>query len=126
MSISHPLIAKLFWNANKRVVAKHKKKAMENPGLVGPMGEKLVTDVDPLSDTLVWRIDSSSSFEVEMGEGVKKRRNSSFEAASKMYKRAKKHIVALIEVHRTTTSMREFRSDTAIIFLTEGIDKYHA
>lgn len=98
---------------------------MERPGLVGPMGEKLVTDVDPLSGTIMWRIDSNLSFEVKVGERWKKRRSSSFEAASKMYKRVKKHFVAFIEVHPTTTSMRGSRSGTAIISLTEHNDKHH-
>ena len=94
---------------------KHREKAMERPGLIGPMGERLVTDVDPFSGTIVWRIDSNSSLEVEVDERVKKRRGSSFEAASKMYNRVKKHFVAFIEVHPATTSMRGSRIDSAII-----------
>lgn len=79
---------------------------MERPDLVGPMGEILMMDVDPLSDTIMWRVDNCSSSEAELGKEVKKQRSSSFEAASKMYKLAKKHLVAFIKVRRTRTSVR--------------------
>lgn len=112
-------------NAKKGIVVKHKEKAMERPGLVGPTGEILVTDVDPSSDAIVWRIDSSSSLEAEVGKVLKTQRRSSFETAIKMYKRTKEHFVASIEMHRTRESMKVVRSDTAIMYLTQGIDKYH-
>ncbi|KAF6240621.1 hypothetical protein HO173_001292 [Letharia columbiana] len=78
-----------------RGIVKNKENAMERPGLVGPLGEMFVVDVDPLSDAIVWRIDSSSSSEAEVGKGRKKQKRSSFEAANKMYKRVKEHFAAL-------------------------------
>lgn len=89
------LIVMALWNADEDLVMKNKKKAMERPGLVGPLGEMFVVDVDPLSDAIVWRIDSSSSSEAEVGKGRKRQKRSSFEAANKMYKRAKEHFAAL-------------------------------
>ena len=45
-------------------------------------------DVGPTSEKIVYRIESSTFFEAEVGIGVKKRRRCSFEAASKICKRA--------------------------------------
>ena len=103
----------MFWNANEIIVVKHKKKAMERPGLVGPKGETLEMDVDPLSDAFVWRVESNASSEAEVGNDVKKRRRSNFEAVNKIYKRAKVHFVAFIERCRTTSSTGKSRNDTA-------------
>ena len=89
----------------KKIVAKNNKKAIERPGLVGPMGETLMMDMDPLTGADVWSVDSSSPSEAEVGRGVKKQRMSSLKVASKMYKRAWEHFVTIIEVHRTTTDM---------------------
>lgn len=49
---------------------RHEKKAKERPDLVGPMGEMLVMDVDPLSDTIMWRVDSGWSSEAKLGKEV--------------------------------------------------------
>ncbi|CAD6569272.1 MAG: hypothetical protein ASARMPRED_002699 [Alectoria sarmentosa] len=94
------------WDAGSTAhdIVEHGRKAMESPDLVGPMGEILVMDVDPLSDTIMWRFDNCSSSEAELGKEVMKQRSSSFEAAGKMYKLAKKHLVAFIKARRTKTS----------------------
>ena len=64
-------------------------------------------DVDPLSDALVWRVESSSSSRAKVDKRVKRRRASTFEAVNKMYKGAKMHFVALIEKRRTAGSMEK-------------------
>ena len=89
---------------------RHEKKAMERSDLVGPMGEMIVMDVDPLSDTIMWRVDGGWSSEAKLGKEVRKQGSSSFEAASMMYKLAKKHLVAFIEVRRTRTSVRSSKA----------------
>ena len=122
--LQFPIRVTLLWNAKKSVVAKHKKKAMERPGLVGPMGEMLVMDVDPASEKVVYRVDSASS-EAEVRKRVKERRRNSLVAASKICKRAKEHFVAIGELRRMTTSMRVPLSDTATLDLVDGIDNYH-
>lgn len=113
VSLSIPSVVVVFWNANEIIVVKHKKKAMERPGLVGPKGETLEMDADPLSDALVWRVESISSSEAEVGKVVKKRRRSNFEAVNKIYKRAKVYFVAFLERRRTTSSTGKSRNDTA-------------
>lgn len=79
---------------------------MERPGLVGPMGEILVTDEDPVSEKIVYRIDNGTSSEGGVDRGVKVRRRSGLEAASKIHIRAKGHIVAFCDFHHVTMSMR--------------------
>lgn len=120
-----PLIVTLLSNADKVVVVKHKKKAMERPGLVGPMGEMLVMDVDPVSEKVVYRVESRASSEAEVRKRVRERRRSSLVAASNLYNRAKEHFVAISELRRMTTSTRAPLSDAATLDLVDGIDKYH-
>ena len=98
---------------------------MERPGVVGPMDEMLVMDVDPVSEKIVYRVDSSASAEAEVRKGMKERRRSSLEAASKIYKRAKDHFDAIGESRRKTTSITAPLSDTATMELVDGIKKHH-
>ena len=115
----------VLWNANEGIVVEHDEKAMERPGLVGPMGETLVMDVDPVSEEIVYRVDYSLASEGGAGIGVKMRRRRSLEAASKIYKRAKEHIGAFIELHRVAMSMRAPRSNITTIDLMDGSRRYH-
>lgn len=85
---------------------KDDKTTMERPGLVGLMGEILVTDEDPVSEKIVSRIDNGTSSEGGVTRGVKVRRRSCLEAASKMHIRAKEHIVAFCDFQHVTMSMR--------------------
>lgn len=73
---------------------RHRKKAIERPGLVGPKGEMLVIDTDPMSESTVYKIDEGTSSEVGRYKRWKGHRRRKIETASKMYKRAKKHFVA--------------------------------
>lgn len=94
---------------------------MERPGLVGPMGETLVMDVDPESEMIVYRVHSNSSPGAQTGDGAKSRRRSSLEAASKMYKQAKELLVNFIQAHRKSTSTSAHRRDTDLM---EDIDEH--
>ena len=109
---------------NEGIVAKHNKKAMERPGIVGPKGELLVMEVDPLLNTLVWRVDGNSSSEAELSTGIKKRRGCCLKAASSMCKRAKNYLATFIEVHRRRTGRTPLRGRTATPYPTESMDRY--
>lgn len=85
---------------------KNDKRTMERPGIVGPMGEILVTDEDPVSEKIVYRIANGTSSKGGVKRGVKVRRRSCLEAASKIHIRAKGHIVAFCDFHHVTMSMR--------------------
>lgn len=95
---------------------KDDRKTMERPGLVGPMGEILVMDEDPVSGEIVYRIDNGTSSEGGVSRGVKVRRRSCPEAASKIYIRAKEHIVAFFDFHHVKWSMRALWNITATIY----------
>lgn len=105
VSLAFHLIVMVLWHADENVVLKHQEKTIEKPGLIGPMNEMLVMDVDPFSKAIVYKVDYSSSLKAEVGRGLKQRTRSSLEAAGKIYKQAKEHLVSVVELHRTT-SMR--------------------
>lgn len=52
-------------------------------------------DVDSFTGANVWRGDSIWSSDFEVGKGSKKQKLSSFEVASKTYKRGKEHFVSI-------------------------------
>ncbi len=104
VNLSSPLTVIVIWNANEDVVKKRKKKAMERPGLVGPMGEMLVMDVDPVSENVVYKVVSRPPSKSRVSKTVKHRRRSSLEAASELYKRLKKHLFAF-ERKRTSSKV---------------------
>ena len=114
----------VLWNAIEGIILKRKEKSMKRPDLIGPTCEMFEMDVDAVSKTAVYDVASSSSYEAEIGKGLKKQTSSSFEAVGKMAMQAKEHFVASVEMHRKT-SMKALRSDTAVMFLSEGIDRYH-
>lgn len=57
VSFSSLFIAVVLWNADEGVVAKRNQKAIEIPGTIGPTGEMLVMDVDPVSEEVVYRVE---------------------------------------------------------------------
>ncbi len=116
VNLSSPLTVIVIWNANEYVVKKRKKKAMERPGLVGPMGEMLVMDIDPVSENVVYKVVSRPSSESGVGKRVKHRRRSSLEAANKMYKRLKKHLFAF--ERKRTSSEVEPDANPVVSFVT--------
>ena len=53
VSLAFHLIVMVLWHADENVVLNHRQKTIEKPGLIGPMNEMLVMDVDPLSKAIV-------------------------------------------------------------------------
>ena len=104
---------------------RHDENTMERPNLVGPMGEVLMMDEDPVSEEIVYRIDNGTSSEGGVSRGVNVRRRSCIEAASKIYIRAKEHIVAFFDLHHVTMSMRYPGTMAATTDLTNAFSKYH-
>ncbi len=110
VSFSFHLTLTLLYHLNESRVEKQKRRAIEEPSLVGPMGETLMMDVDLLTGANAWRGESSSSSELKVGNESKKERLSSFEVARKTYKRGKGHFIGIIRVHRTASSMEGYRN----------------
>ena len=52
---------------NGGILAKRKEKALERPGLVGPMNETLVVDMDPVTEATGFRDVSDTSSGSEVG-----------------------------------------------------------
>ena len=80
-------------NANGGTVVKTEK-AMEVPGLVGPMGEKL-----PVLGEIMWEIEESMPVEAEEGRESTKRKRRLTEVATEIYKQARGCCRAYIEKH---------------------------
>lgn len=106
VSLSFHLLLTVLWNADEDILMKDGKTTMERPGIVGPMDEILVTDEDPVSEKIVYRIDNGTSSEGGVDRGVKVRRRSCLEAASKIHILAKEHIVAFCDFQHVKMSMR--------------------
>ena len=93
---------------------------MERPGLVRPMDEMLVMDMNPVSEEIVYRVDSGTSSDAEVSKMLKEPRRSNLEAACKMYDKAKEYFVAFVGLRRMNGDVYE---NTPELYCKHG---YHA
>ena len=99
------LIVMSLWNVNDGLVVKSDEKTMERPGLVGPKGEELVINVDPVSGETVYKVEYRVSFQSELRAWTRRKRRSSVEAASKIYKSFEERVVNVLEWSLSSTSL---------------------
>ena len=115
-----PLTVHVLRNADDGVVAMFNEMAFERPGFIGPMGEMLLTDVDPVSERIVYRIASRTSFRSKVAKRMKEKRRRSLEAVTKIYKRVKEQFVPFGDLCRMTRCLTTPWSSTATMHSTEG------
>ena len=105
------LIVMSLCNVNEGIVVDRHDGTMERPGVVGPRGEMLVMDVDPVSNNVLYRVVDGRASQSRIYTWMEKKRRNSCEAASKMYKGFKERVVNFFELSRMTISSRSPWSD---------------
>ena len=108
------LIVMSLWNVNEGTVVDRHDGTMERPGLVGPKGEMLVMDVDPVSERVVYRVDDGRPSQSGIYTWMKRKRRSGCEAAIKMCKVFKERVVNFFDLSRMTNASRSRWSDERV------------